>query len=69
MRGASRGGARITEKHANFIANVGGARAWDVIWLMTETRRRAAEIGVALEPEICLWGFEADAVQGVGGRP
>lgn len=70
MRGAVRGGARITERHANFIANVGGASAADVLWLMAETRRRVhQEAGVWLEPEICLWGFDDDELASVGGAP
>ena len=67
MRGARSGGARITEKHANFIANVGGARASDVLELMRETRRRVLEQhGVALEPEIRFWGFEPEELASVG---
>lgn len=67
MRGARSGGARITEKHANFIANVGGARAADVLELMRETRRRVLEQhGVALEPEIRFWGFEPEELEAVG---
>ena len=67
MRGAVRGGAQITERHSNFIANLGGATAADVLWLMAETRRRVADAeGLWLEPEICLWGFEADELASVG---
>jgi UDP-N-acetylmuramate dehydrogenase len=68
MRGAVRGGARITERHANFIANTGGATAADVLWLMSETRRRVhVEAGVWLEPEIRLWGFDEGELASVGG--
>jgi UDP-N-acetylmuramate dehydrogenase len=67
MRGAIRGGAQITERHANFIANLGGAAAADVLSLMAETRRRVHEaVGVWLEPEICLWGFEREELASVG---
>ena len=67
MRGAVCGGAQITERHSNFIANLGGATAADVLWLMAETRRRVADAeGLWLEPEICLWGFEADELASVG---
>jgi UDP-N-acetylmuramate dehydrogenase len=67
MRGATRGGAQITEKHTNFIANLGTADAADVLWLMRETRRRVhEEIGIWLEPEIVLWGFDAAALASVG---
>jgi UDP-N-acetylmuramate dehydrogenase len=70
MRGARCGGARITEKHANFIANEGNATAGDVLWLMRETRRRVREAtGVALEPEIQLWGFTPDELEDVGVPP
>lgn len=67
MRGARRGGARISEKHANFIVNTGDARAEDVLGLMSETRRRAREeLGVELEPEIRLWGFTREELGSVG---
>lgn len=67
MRGARRGDAQISERHANFIVNHGSARAEDVLELMAETRRRAEEsFGIELEPEIVLWGFEAEQLRGVG---
>ena len=70
MRGAVRGCAQIAEKHCNFIVNLGGAAATDVLWLMQETRRRVHELeGVWLEPEICMWGFSAEELASVGGRP
>lgn len=70
MRGARRGEARISELHANFIVNNGGARAEDVWELMAETRRRAQEeLGVSLEPEIVLWGFEPEELERVGATP
>lgn len=70
MRGARRGDAQITERHANFIANLGDASAEDVWWLMAETRRRVAEeTGVELSPEIRLWGFTAEELAAVGARP
>lgn len=70
MRGAVRGGAQITERHANFIANLGGATAADVLWLMAETRRRVHDlVGFWLEPEIHLWGFEPEELSSVGAAP
>ena len=58
MRGAQRGDAQISPKHANFIVNLGEARAWDVVELMAETRKRVrAETGILLEPELHFWGF------------
>lgn len=67
MRGARRGDARISDKHANFIVNEGEARADDVLELMIETRRRAHEqLGILLEPEIVLWGFDDERVRLLG---
>ncbi len=67
MRGARRGGAQISEKHANFIVNLGGARAQDVVDLLVETRRRVLEeTGIALEPEIQFWGFEEEVLRELG---
>lgn len=67
MRGARCGDAQIAERHANFIVNLGKASAEDVLELMIETRRRAHEaLGLWLEPEICLWGFEAERLRLVG---
>jgi UDP-N-acetylmuramate dehydrogenase len=67
MRGARRGDAQIAERHANFIVNLGEARAKDVLELMIETRRRAHDtLGLWLEPEICLWGFETEQLHTVG---
>ncbi|MEE9577733.1 MAG: FAD-binding protein [Gemmatimonadota bacterium] len=69
MRGARRGSAVITERHANFIVNLGGATAADILGLMVETRRRAyEELGVSLEPEIRLWGFTDDELRAVGAK-
>ncbi len=68
MRGQRRGDAQISEHHANFIVNHGSAHAEDVLGLMIETRRRAHEqLGVRLEPEICLWGFDPEEMRLVGG--
>ncbi len=56
-RGLQVGGARFSEKHANFVENTGEATTADVIALMAEGRRRVRErFGVALEPEVQLLG-------------
>jgi len=56
-RGLTRGGARFSEKHANFVENFDGARTADVLELMAEGRRRVHEqTGVELEPEVQLLG-------------
>ena len=56
-RGLMVGGARFSEKHANFVENTGDATTADVIALMGEGRRRVRErFGVDLEPEVQLLG-------------
>ncbi|HSJ74005.1 MAG TPA: UDP-N-acetylmuramate dehydrogenase [Miltoncostaeaceae bacterium] len=52
-KGLRVGGARFSPVHANFIEAAPGTRAADVLALMAEGRRRAAEAhGVTLEPEV-----------------
>jgi UDP-N-acetylmuramate dehydrogenase len=52
-RGLAIGGARFSEKHANFVENRGEATTADVLALMAEGRRRVhARFGVVLEPEV-----------------
>ncbi|HEY7151278.1 MAG TPA: UDP-N-acetylmuramate dehydrogenase [Solirubrobacterales bacterium] len=56
-RGLVVGGARLSEVHANFVENAGGATTDDVLALMAEARRRVHErFGVELEPEVQLLG-------------
>jgi UDP-N-acetylenolpyruvoylglucosamine reductase len=56
-RGLRVGGARFSEKHANFVENAGGATTAEVLELMAEGRRRVHErFGVELEPEVQLLG-------------
>jgi UDP-N-acetylenolpyruvoylglucosamine reductase len=60
-RGLQLGGARFSEKHANFVENTGQATTADVIALMAEGRRRVHErFGIVLEPEVQFLG-EVDA--------
>jgi UDP-N-acetylmuramate dehydrogenase len=52
-RGLARGGAMVSQKHANFLINTGNASAADLEGLGEEVRRRVNEkFGVALEWEI-----------------
>ena len=56
-RGLQVGGARFSEKHANFVENAGGATTADILALMAEGRRRVHErYGVVLEPEVQILG-------------
>ena len=55
LRGFTVGGAQVSEKHAGFIINRGGATAADILTLIREVQRRVmAEKGVALQPEVKL---------------
>jgi UDP-N-acetylmuramate dehydrogenase len=57
LKGRRIGGAQISEKHANFIVNLGGASADDVLALMAEMRDRVFErFGIELEPEVRVVG-------------
>ncbi|HEX5983922.1 MAG TPA: UDP-N-acetylmuramate dehydrogenase [Solirubrobacterales bacterium] len=56
-RGLRHGGARFSEKHANFVENDQDATTADVLELMAEGRRRVHErFGVELEPEVQVLG-------------
>src|SRR5262249_37406267 len=53
MRGARRGGAQVSEKHANFLINTGDATAADIEGLGEEVRAAVlAKTGVTLDWEI-----------------
>ena len=56
LKGFQVGGAAVSEKHAGFIVNRGGATAADVLKLIEIVQKRVLEnSGIALEPEIRLW--------------
>ncbi|MEW6776633.1 MAG: UDP-N-acetylmuramate dehydrogenase [Bdellovibrionota bacterium] len=57
LKGLRVGGARVSEKHANFIVTEKGATAADVEALAKVMREKVLEkFGIALELEICLVG-------------
>ena len=57
LKGLSCGGAVISEKHANFVLNKGGARAGDILQLITTAQAIVFDtFGVRLEREIKLLG-------------
>jgi UDP-N-acetylmuramate dehydrogenase len=57
LKGTQVGGAEISQQHANFIVNPGGATADDVYSLMRLAQTRVFEVfGVWLRPEIELLG-------------
>lgn len=58
LKGLKIGGAGVSEKHANFIVNLGSATANDVRALIDTIKRGVFEkTGVSLEEEVELWGF------------
>ncbi len=55
LRGTRIGGAMISEKHGNFILNVGNAKSADVLQLIDLAKSRVLEqFGIELEPEVKL---------------
>jgi len=58
MAGKKIGNAQISEKHSNFIINLGGAKAKDVLSLMASAKKKVkANFGISLETEVQLVGF------------
>jgi len=54
------GQAKVSEKHANFIENLGGATAADIMALMELIRDRVfKKSGILLEPEVRIVGDDA----------
>ena len=57
LKGLSVGGAQVSEKHAGFIINTGGATARDVLELIETVKKRVYDMsGVTLEPEVRITG-------------
>ena len=57
LKGMVHGKAQISQRHANFIVNLGGASAADVATLIKEARNRVYQrYGVELELEVELRG-------------
>jgi len=61
LKGFERGGARVSEKHANFIVNPGGmARAADIEWLIQHIQRIVYQMkGIVLQTEVRIVGEPA----------
>lgn len=57
LKGKRVGNAKISEEHANYIVNLGGATARDVMALMDLAKKKVRETaGIELEPEIKVVG-------------
>ena len=56
LKGFQIGGAAVSQKHAGFVVNLGGATAADVRKLLTAVSERVYEgSGIRLEPEVRIW--------------
>ncbi len=57
LKGCAVGGAQVSEKHAGFIVNIGGATAADILELIAHVQAVVrAETGVDLETEVRVLG-------------
>jgi UDP-N-acetylmuramate dehydrogenase len=62
LKGKRAGNAQISEKHANFIINLGDAKAEDVVKLIDLVKRTVYQnSGVMLELEVKMVGFSSSA--------
>lgn len=60
LKGLQKGGAQISPKHANFIVNLGQAKAVDVLWLMHHAQETVRTLyGIELETEVRIVGEPA----------
>lgn len=61
LKGVRAGGAQVSEKHAGFIVNKGGAACQDIVELIVRVRERVfQETGITLEPEVRYLGREGE---------
>lgn len=61
LKGSAVGGAQVSEKHAGFVINRGGATAADVKALIGKIQKKVFENdGVMLEPEVIFTGRNGD---------
>ena len=59
LKGRTVGGAQVSEKHAGFVINAGGATAADVLELMRIIRKTVFDnSGIMLEPEVRMINCE-----------
>ena len=56
LKGKGVGGAAVSEKHAGFVVNLGGATAADVLATMELVKKEVLTYsGIQLEPEVRIW--------------
>ncbi len=66
LKGKRIGGAQISPRHANFIVNLGGATAEDIVRLLDLARRSVYQnTGILMELEVKLVGFPVEVTEKV----
>ena len=66
LKGFSIGGAKISEKHANFFINDGDASSRDMLMLIKKAHKEVKDkFNVNLSLEVKLMGFNADEIEGL----
>jgi UDP-N-acetylmuramate dehydrogenase len=64
LKGTNQGGASISEKHGNFIINMGNATAADVFHIILLMRQKVAKkFNINLELEVKLIGFPEQLIR------
>ena len=65
LKGYTIGGASVSEKHANFIVNLGQAKAADIEALIGHVRQTVENTyGISLQTEVCMVGETSEALSG-----
>jgi UDP-N-acetylmuramate dehydrogenase len=63
LKGCVIGGAGVSEKHANFIVNLGHAKAADIEALIAHVRQTVKNnYGIDLQTEVCMVGETSEAL-------
>ena len=61
-----KGGAMISDKHANFIVNLGDASSEDILYLIKLIKRKVIKkFNIELELEIKLLGFKENMLKDI----
>jgi len=69
LKGTKSGEAEISEKHANFIINRGGAKASDVVKLIKKAKTKVKDqFNIELQLEIKLLGFDEKTMDALTGK-
>ena len=56
LKGLQVGGAAVSQKHAGFVVNLGGATAADVSAVIDKVQQSVMEnTGILLQPEVRIW--------------